>query len=207
MPALTREDIANLALDLLTEGSIDSLEEDTKPARLLKRQFEITREAELTKNAWSFAIMSKDIDAADTNSQAWPFVYEMPSDALRILPPVDDFQNEIDWRIEGSNIYARNGGSLNVRYIANLIDPNDWPSVFTDVYVAALAMKVAHGITGKASMIEVARQAYKDALTQAVRLNAVQTRGRATAGLWEHSRGSFFSPWGYSRTRHGGGWR
>jgi len=207
MPALTREDIANIALDLLTEGPIDSLEEDVKSARLLRRHFEVTREAELTKVVWNFAVLSKEVDPSETGVEPWAYAYEMPADALRVLPVVNDMQDEIDWRIEGSQIFTMLGGGRKIRYVGNLVDPNDMPALFIDVWAAALAMKIAHAITGKASMIDVARQAYKDAMSAALRVNAVQKLGRSTSGLWEQARGGARHPLGYARTYHGGGWR
>ncbi|CAH2395901.1 hypothetical protein [Mesorhizobium escarrei] len=45
-------DIANMALGVLDEAPIDSLDQDVKPARLLNLHFDLTREAELTKHAW-----------------------------------------------------------------------------------------------------------------------------------------------------------
>lgn len=207
MPALTREDVANLALDILTEGSIDSLEEDAKAPRLLKRHFDVTREAELTKVVWNFAVMTKAVDASETGSTPWAFAYEMPADALRILPVINEASQEQDWRIEGSQIFTIGGGTRKIRYVANLIDPNDMPAVFIDVWAAAMSIKIAHPITGKSSMIEVARQAYKDAVAAAMKVNAIQKQGRSTQGHWEQARGGRCRGYGFSRTHHGGGIR
>lgn len=207
MPALTREDVANLSLDLLTEGAIESLEADEKSARLLKRHMDVTRESELTKVVWNFSVMSTDVDPSETGVEPWAYAYEMPADALRVLPFVNDLQQEVDWRIEGSQVYTMIGGSRKVRYVGNLVDPNDMPSLFIDVWAAALAIKIAHPITGKASMIEVARQAYKDAVSAAKQVNAFQKQGRAASGLWEQARGGGPRPYGYARSYHGGGWR
>ena len=49
--AITPLDIANMALAVLDEAPIDSLDPDVKPARLLNLHFDLAREAELTRHA------------------------------------------------------------------------------------------------------------------------------------------------------------
>lgn len=196
MAALTQTDIANMALGLLTEAPIDSLDEDSRPARMLNLHFETTREAELGKREWVFARMSADVAGALTGDAEWPYVYEMPADALRILPPLVN-GCEVPWRQEGSQLYMAESGPSRIRYIANLIDPNDWPAIFTEVLAAALALKVAHSITGKASMIEVARQVYGQAVSRAAQLNAVQKGPVQGRSLWEDLRAGYRTGWGY----------
>ncbi|MER9854165.1 MULTISPECIES: hypothetical protein [unclassified Mesorhizobium] len=49
--AITPLDIANMALAVLDEAPIDSLDQDVKAARLLNLHFDLAREAELTKCA------------------------------------------------------------------------------------------------------------------------------------------------------------
>lgn len=207
MAALTPTDIANMALGLLTEAPIDSLDEDSRAARMLNLHYETTREAELTKREWVFARKTAEVEAADTGDGEWPYAYELPADALRILPPMSR-NREIAWRQEGSQLYTFEGGDRTVRYIANLIDPNDWPSIFTELFAAALAVKVAHAITGKASMIQVAREAYENAASSAYQLNASQKGPVDGRSSWaDLRRGYGWSPWSVAgaRGRHGGG--
>lgn len=207
MAALTPTDIASMALGLLTEAPIDSLDEDGRAARMLNLHYETTREAELTKREWVFARKTIEVEAADTGMSEWPYAYELPADALRVLPLMSR-NREISWRQEGSQLYTFEGGDRTVRYIANLIDPNDWPAVFIELFAAALAVKVAHPITGKANMIEVARQAYNDAASRAYQLNAVQKGPVEGRSSWaDLRRGYGWSPWSAygARGRHGGG--
>ncbi|TJV01698.1 MAG: hypothetical protein E5Y35_30320, partial [Mesorhizobium sp.] len=82
---------------------------------------------------------------------------------------------------------------LTIRYIANLTDPNDWDALFTEVLVAALAIKVAHPLTHKAGMIDIARAAYDRALDAAFSANAIQRGGRLYTGGWATQRGDLRS--------------
>lgn len=190
MAAVTPLDIANMALGLLTEAPIDTLDEDSRAARMLNLHYETTREAELTKSEWVFARKSVQVPSIETGDAAWPYGYELPSDCLRPLPP-QQYGCDLAYRQEGSILSLVYGGERTIRYIANLVDPNDWPSVFTDVLVAALAVKVAHPITGKANMMQIAQQAYSQAYSTALRLNAIQKGPGRRSALWSDARAGY----------------
>jgi len=202
MAALTPTDIANMALGILTEAPIDNLDEDSKAARLCNLHFETTREAALQKHAWVFAVKRVEVDPAET-SGAWRWAYEMPADALRILPVMDG-DIEIDWTREGSQVLTHCGGTRVMRYVANIIDPNDWPAVFTEVLAAALAVKIAHPLTGKSNMVQMAKDAYSDAVREALRVNAIEKKGHCPRSSWIEARGGTYR--GNARARHGAGW-
>jgi hypothetical protein len=198
MASLTPEDVANMALALLDEAPIDSLDQDIKAARLINLHYDLTREAELSKYAWVFAILSASVDGSDTGSGdctlAW--AYELPPDCLRPLPLTDNGEPDgvpISWRQEAGLVYSNMSSPRIIRYIANLTDPNDWDALFTDVLVAALAVKIAHPLTHKAGMIDVARSAYQTALDAAYAAQAIQRQGRLTTTTWAQQRGDWRS--------------
>lgn len=191
---VTDVDVANMALGILDEAPIDSLDEDSTPARLVNLHYDVTREAELSKYAWVFAIFKANVAGTDTGSGdgTLNYAYEVPSDALRILPLTYDGEPggvPISWRQEAGVIYTDQSSPRVIRYIANLIDPNDWDALFTDVFVAALAAKIAHPLTHKASMIQVAQQAYDRALDAALTTNAIQRAGSLSTSSWAQQRG------------------
>ena len=192
--AITPLDIANMALAVLDEAPIDSLDQDIKAARLLNLHFDLTREAELTKYAWVFAILRATVAGSDTGSGdcSLNFAYELPADCLRPLPLSRNGEPDgapVSWRQEAGLIYSDQPGPLAIRYVANLTEPNDWDALFTEVLVAALAIKVAHPLTHKSGMIDIARSAYDRALDAALSANAIQRGGRFHAGAWSMQRG------------------
>ncbi|WP_137934353.1 hypothetical protein [Mesorhizobium comanense] len=192
--AITPLDIANMALAVLDEAPIDSLDQDVKAARLLNLHFDLTREAELTKCAWVFAILRATIAGSDSGNGACTlnFTYELPADCLRPLPLTHNGEADgvpISWRQEAGLIYCDQPGPLVIRYVANLTDPNDWDALFTEVLVAALAIKIAHPLTHKSGMIDVARAAYDRALDAAFNANAIQRGGRLYTASWSLQRG------------------
>ncbi|RWQ72477.1 MAG: hypothetical protein EOS85_24160 [Mesorhizobium sp.] len=192
--AITPLDIANMALGVLDEAPIDSLDQDVKAARLLNLHFDLTREAELTKHAWVFAILAATVAGAETGSGAGTlnFAYELPVDCLRPLPLTHNGEPDgmpISWRQEAGLIYSDQPGPRLIRYVANLTDPNDWDALFTEVLVSALAVKIAHPLTHKAGMIDIARAAYDRALDAAFHANAIQRGGRLSTSSWAIQRG------------------
>ncbi|TPM89861.1 hypothetical protein [Mesorhizobium sp. B2-1-3A] len=192
--AITPVDVANMALATLDEAPIDSLDQDIKAARLLNLHYDLTREAELTKYAWVFAILRASVVGSDTGSGdcTLNWAYELPADCLRPLPLTYDGEPNgvpISWRQEADIIYSDQTSPRVIRYVANLTDPNDWDALFTDVLVAALAVKVAHPLTHKAGMIDVARAAYDRAVDAAVNAQAIQRAGRLNLSAWSTQRG------------------
>ncbi|QND55617.1 hypothetical protein [Mesorhizobium huakuii] len=192
--AITPLDIANMALAVLDEAPIDSLDQDVKAARLLNLHFDLTCEAELTKYAWVFAILRANVVGSDSggNDCGLNVAYELPADCLRPLPLTHNGEPDgvpISWRQEAGLIYSDQPGPLTIRYLANLTDPNDWDALFTEVLVAALAIKVAHPLTHKSGMIDIARSAYDRALDAALNANAIQRGGRFYTASWSSQRG------------------
>ncbi len=76
-----------------------------------------------------------------------------------------------------------------IRYIANVVDPNDWTALFTEVYVGALAMKITYPLTQKISMVDRAKVAYDEAVENAMLANALERGGQAPDNTWEVARG------------------
>jgi len=192
--AITPLDIANMAIGVLDEAPIDSLDDDEKAARLLNLHMDVTREAELTKHAWVFAILKEEVVGTDTESGdgTLNWVYELPADCLRPLPLTYDGEPEgvpISWRQEAGLIYSDQSSPRIIRYIANLTDPNDWDALFTEVLVAALAIKIALPLTHKTGMLDLARAAYDRAIDAARTANAFQKSGRLNTTTWAAQRG------------------
>lgn len=194
MVAITREDVANMALDILTEGEIDSLDENIKPARMLSRHFDVVVEAELKANAWTFAILSEELSGTDLGTEEgtlnWQF--ELPEDALRPLPLTYNGQPDgipITWRQEGGYVYTDQDSPRIVRYIANVQDPADWDALFTQAVAAKLALAIGHGLTGKASFEQIAQAKYDRAIAEAKRCNAIERSGRLYRESWALARG------------------
>lgn len=192
--AITDVDVGNMALAVLGEAPIESFDEDHKFARLLNLHFDVTREAELGKYAWVFAIFEAELNGTEISEAVdgtLNYAYDLPPDCIRPLPPTYDGEPNgipISWKQHAGVIYSDQSGPLKLRYVANLIDPNAWNAQFTEVVVGALAIKLAL-LTGKVSVLEVARSAYQSALDDALRTNALERYGQFYRQSWASARG------------------
>lgn len=194
MTAVTVEDVANMALGILVEAPIESLDEDNKAARLLNLHYETTRQSELMKQAWAFAIfrveLTKDPDAP-TGSE-YRYGYATPEDALRVLPLTDSGEASgvrIPWKQEGGLILTNYESPRLIRYIGNLTDPGDWNPLFVEALAARLAMKIAMPLTQKASILQGAKVVYDEAIAEARRINAIESSSVFTSQSWSEARG------------------
>lgn len=191
---VTPEMIANMALGVIDEAPIDSLDDDHKAARLCNLHYDLTREAELSKHVWNFAISSDEITGTDleTGPATLNWSYDLPADCLRVLPLTHNGEPHgvpISWRQEGSVILSDQDSPRKIRYIANLTDPDDWDALFTDVLVAALAVRIALPLTHKAGMLQLAQQAYDRALEAALQAHCFQRGENLYRGSWATARG------------------
>jgi hypothetical protein len=191
---VTRVDVANMALSLLDEAPIDSLEDNHKAARLLNTHFETTREAELSMHSWVFAIFTEDLTGTDldTGSGTLNWQYTLPAAALRVLPLTYDNTLHgvpISWEQRGNILYSDQSSPRGVRFIGNLTDPDDWSPLFTEAFAAALATKIAYPLTHKTGMVQVAQQAYDRAISRARRVNAIERQNRLYDASWARQRG------------------
>lgn len=191
---ITQEDIANMALAVLDEAPIASLEDDSKAARLASLHFELTREAELSKHDWHFAIVTAELAGTDTGSGEGTlnWSYPLPADCLRLLPLTHDGELSgipLSWEQKNGRLYTDQPSPRKVRYVANMTEPNDWDALFTEVLAAALAVKLAHALTHKSGMIQVAQIAYERALEAALAADAIQRSGTLHRQSWAIARG------------------
>lgn len=191
---VTSTDIANMALGVLDEAPIVNISDDNTAARLCNRHYDQTRKAELQKHAWVFAITSDELTGTDldTGDGTLNWSFAVPAAALRILPLTYDGEPQgipISWRREGSVILTDQESPRIVRYITDVTNPDNFNALFTEVLVAALAVKIALPLTHKTGMLQIAQQAYDRALDAARTANAFQMGSQLYTQGWSTARG------------------
>lgn len=196
MADVTVEDVANMALGILVEAPINSLDDNNKAARLLNLHYETTRQSELMKNPWSFAIFRVELDAAADapTGDVYGYGYEVPDDALRVLPLTDTGEADgarIPFKQEGGLILTNYSGPRLVRYIANLTDPADWDPLFVEALAARLAMKIAMPLVNKPSVLQGAQIVYNEAISEARRINSIVASSAPASQSWAEARGDW----------------
>lgn len=179
MPSSVAEiDIWNMALDMLDEAPISSPSEDTSVRLWFSRNFAQTRDSELRKFAWNFALARVQL-AASVEAPAWRWLYkyELPGDCLRMMALRQDGALNgtlIPYELEGEAILTDAIAPLKLRYIKRVTTTGLWDTLFVDVVAAKLAAKMAHWITGKSSYAQFAEQNYQQTLREARRIDALE---------------------------------
>lgn len=153
--ASSKVEIANLALQKLGAKRISSFTQDHPNARSVSFAYDFIREKELRAYRWGFAIRRESI-AADASQTEWGshYRYTLPNDYLYLLLD-DETVHAVDWRIESATdgvfIITDDTAPLNIRYVADIDDPNYYDALFVEVMACSLADHCCEEITGSAS--------------------------------------------------------
>lgn len=173
--------ICNLALQRLGAKAITALNQDTTGARECNRVYEHARNSELRSHPWSFARVRVQI-AADTTDPIFGFNkrYLLPADYLRMLPTngIDATPDQEDFQIEGRYILTDRGSPINLVYMKQVTDENEFDALFTDLLVGRIAVDIAEKITQSNTKKAEAKERYKDSKNVAKKINAFERRAQ-----------------------------
>ena len=174
----TDNDVCNQALDLLREAPLtDYLTDDTPESRWFIRNYATARDAELEEHPWKFALKRASIPAdATAPTFDWAYRYAVPGDfkALARFTYDGTFEGTpVPHEIEGAWILTNLSSTIKIVYVYAITDPTLFSALFVEALAAKLATKMAHWMTGKASMVQVAGAAYQTAIARAKRANAL----------------------------------
>ena len=189
----SQPEICNLALTKIGEDKrITTIDDDTKPARVLKAVYDMTRDALLRGHRWHFA-MTRATMASLVDAPIWGYdtQFQLPSDFLR-LDFVGDFYVGADLsEFRGSEpaIYAIEEGKLlcdlddplNIRYVARLENTGLYDPLFNEMFACKLGMQVCETLTQSNSKMESIAAQYDMALREAKRTNAIERPPTALA--------------------------
>lgn len=168
--------ICNVALQKLGETRITALTQDHPVARDCNACYEAMRELELRKHRWRFAIERASL-AADSTEPAFGYDnrFLLPSDCLRVIEPDPDQNDNKDWQIEGRYILTDWEAPLEIRYIKNVTDVSQHDALFDEVLACRIAIQLCEVRTQSQSKKEDVKQQYRDALSEARRVNAMES--------------------------------
>jgi hypothetical protein len=165
--------LCNDALQRIGAASIlNMLTDNSKEARQCKLAYDKVRRSELRKHRWNFAI-KRAILAPDVIVPLFDFLYAftLPSDCLRILLPSENY---LDWKLEGRKILTNSGAVLNLRYLVDVTDPNQFDAAFYDMFSISLGLSICEAITGSTGKMATLERDYREARAEAKRNNAFE---------------------------------
>jgi len=151
--ASSKTEICNIALDLLSAGSVVDIDvPSTAQDALLSRWYDKSRRKLLREHPWNFA-SKRALLAASSTAPAFGYSHQfpVPSDFLRLLQLMDADGYSISqqyYEFEDRNIlYDSDDGSLRLRYIYDLQDVSKMDAMFIDLLAYEIALGVAFKIT------------------------------------------------------------
>lgn len=167
MAITSSTDICNLALDLLSAGNVQDVENGTEPAEeLLNRWYSQSRRKVLREHPWNFAT-KRIILAADTTDPAFGYSasFSVPSDFIRLLyissnlsvnyetvMPKDAYQFENGKIL--LNDYYGTPDAVRLVYIYDRTDISGFDPLFIDLLAHEIALNVAYKVTETNTNVE-----------------------------------------------------
>lgn len=165
--------ICNRALQHLGAARILDITDDTRNGRACNACYDAVRRAELRKNYWRFSILRVTLaPLAVVPAFDFKYAFQLPPDYLRIIKPRDSF---LDWQLENGKILTNQSAVLNLRYVADVIDPTLMDAMFAEGTSLKMGHAMCEEITQSASKKAVITQDYKDLIKEARMVNAFET--------------------------------
>ncbi len=161
MDISSKTDICNLALDLLSAGTVLNVEDpSTATEELLSRWYDQCRRKVLREHPWNFATKRATL-AADSDDPAFGYTaqYSVPADFLRLLCVMGNSNAEYDipaptecYQLEGGKIMTNGdlsdtSGALNIKYIYDIKSVSSFDPMFIDLLAHEIAVSVAYKVT------------------------------------------------------------
>ena len=160
----TKLDITNISLGHLGANFVRSFDSTRSPeASFIRQYYDIAKSAELETFDWSFARKFAAMEEAEDPPGGWLYIYDMPSDCLiarEVLPPGamptsrDRSRNPAPYQVVAGRKVATNTPDATLRYTANDIDEEFFPTNFIMAFSHRLAGYVAQARTGDPKIVE-----------------------------------------------------
>lgn len=153
MAVTSSTDIGNLAMDLLTAGNVQDIENPLTPDEsILNRWYDVTRRKLLREHPWNFATKRTILSASATDPAfGYEAQYPLPTDFIRLNSIVDTDGYPISsesYEIEnGAILYNADSGQLRLKYVYDILDVAKFDALFVDLLAIDLAMAIAFKVT------------------------------------------------------------
>lgn len=167
----SKVDIANLALNILSEAPITSFTDDIKGARVINLLFDSSRDAVLRLHPWNFAVGRQVLaQKVETPPFGYARIFALPSDYLRLLRLND---GKDDYRIEADGLLS-DVSTAQLRYVKRVTDTARFDPLFVQALAAHLAAEGAMAITNSQSIKAQAQQEFREKLQEARSVDGIE---------------------------------
>ncbi|HLD89474.1 MAG TPA: hypothetical protein VI911_00385 [Patescibacteria group bacterium] len=168
--------IANLALTLLGEATISSIDSTDARAVVARRVFpQVLREVQSSYRWPELIVEWAPTAAEETNSADDLYRFELPAACLRIL----DIMTDRAYRVEGGYLITAEEEPT-VRYLAYSETPGDWSTQLVQCVVHKLAIEIAPTLTEGLKRRDALQQEYElRILPQARHVSSIGSEARS----------------------------
>ena len=178
---ITKTDIANQALSLLSAGTITNvLDNDDSKSRVINANFDSTAKEVIRSHRWSCCVrratLSRLADApTKTPTFGYDYKYQLPSDSLRFLDlNGEPWKNKTEtFDINGKELHT-NETLAHIRYIAWVENTEEWDVLLAEAVGIKLAMRIARQITKDGMSGEQFFPLYQQVLAKAIHVDAME---------------------------------
>lgn len=184
---LSRTQIINGGLQIISANLIADPDEDTESARQAKAVYDQIVGAEIEAHAWYFAKRQAALPASATAPDfKYQRAFNLPADFARLVELNDNWVFSVmryvdaspvpPYELFGRAIFTNIDAPLKISYLSNAVvaDPTMWPALFGNVASAALAVRLAMPLTKSEGMVSLAEKVYQKELVRARKSNAIQ---------------------------------
>lgn len=160
MAITSSTDICNLALDLLSAGTVTDIENPTNPTEeILNRWYDHSRRKALREHPWNFAVRRITLSAGSTDPAfGYAKAFPMPANFLRVLYISTDLATDREtilptsaYQFEGNSVLITNtygdSTSLNLVYVADITTVSQFDPMFIDLLAHDIAISCAYKLT------------------------------------------------------------
>lgn len=154
-------EISNIALSLIGQTPITSLDAANNISRTVKTHYALSRDWVTMQREWRDAVKRVALDTPYVEAPPFGYSsqYEVPDDCLRIIevresntPSEENSINPTKWDFEGGMILANCDSGIKVKYLSRFAD--DIPVHLMDVIALELARRICIPITSSNTMLQ-----------------------------------------------------
>ncbi len=166
MSITSKNDVCNLALDLLDAGTVQDIDNPTNATEeLLARWYDHARRLCLRQHPWNFAAKRASLAASSIIPDfGYTIAYPVPADFIRVLSindndyfynnfPTDHYGFEDNSILVGDGIYS-SGDVLRLLYVSDFTNVARMDPMFIDLLAHEIALLIAYKATSQNSNVE-----------------------------------------------------
>ncbi len=173
MAVSSSTDICNLALDLLSSGTVQDIENPTNPTEeLLNRWYDQCRRKVLREHPWNFAAKRIQLAASSTAPAfGYSTQFPVPADFIRVLTINDSTytsdvpSSSTQYKVENNHILISDLFSdstvLNLVYVSDYTNVSGMDPMFIDILSYEIALSVAYKVSESNTNIQRIAELHK----------------------------------------------